>query len=250
MMPQAAETEATDTAWGSLYRVGGVAALIAAIIFRRWLAAEVALFSGQGPPNTVVGWFRLLQSNRLLGLTFLNAFDLVNYALVGLIYLGLYAALRRANRSYMTIATMFGFVGIAVFFASNQAFALLSLSNQYAAATTEAQRSMILAAGQALLTLNDFSQGGGGVNLSFYLVTLAGLMIAVVMLRSNVFGKVTASVGILANVLGLGVILTLAFAPSLTFIPLSASAPFLLIWYILIGLRLLKLGRSERKMIP
>ncbi len=247
MMNQAVDTETTDSTWSGLYRVGGAAALIAAIIFRRWLGAEVALFSGLGPPSTVIDWFMLLQSNRLLGLTFLDVFDIVNYALVGLIFLGLYAALRRANRSYMTLARMLGFVGIAVYFASNQAFALLSLSDQYAAATTDAQRSMILAAGQALLTMNDFSQGGGGINLSFYLVTLAGLIIAVIMLRSSIFGKATAYVGIVANVFGLGVVLTLAFAPSMTFIPLSASAPFLLIWYILIGLRLLQLARREGK---
>jgi hypothetical protein len=245
MMNQAADTETIDSAWRGLYRVGGAAALIAAIIFRRWLGAEVALFSAQGPPSTVIDWFTLLQSNRLLGLTFLDLLDIVNYALVGLMFLGLYAALRRANRSYMTLATMLGFVGIAVYFASNQAFALLALSDQYAAATTDAQRSMFLAAGQALLTMNDFLQGGGGINLSFYLVTLAGLIIAVVMLRSSIFSKVTAYVGILANVFGLGVILTLAFAPPMTFIPLSASAPFLLIWYILIGLKLLRLARHE-----
>jgi hypothetical protein len=245
MTNQTVGAETMDSAWRGLYRASGIAALIAAIIFRRWLGAEVALFSAQEPPSTVIGWFTLLQSNRLLGLTFLNVFDIVNYALVGLIFLGLYAALRRANRSYMTLATMLGGVGIAVYFASNQAFALLSLSDQYAAATTDAHRSMILAAGQALLTMNDFSQGGGGINLSFYLVTLAGLIMAVVMLRSSIFSKATAYVGILANVFGLGVILTLAFAPTMTFIPLSASAPFLLIWYILIGLRLLRLARRE-----
>jgi hypothetical protein len=80
-------------------------------------------------------------------------------------------------------------------------------------------------------------------------VNLAGPIMAVVMLRSSVFGKVTASVGILANVIGLGMIFTLAFVPPTTFIPLSASVPFLLIWYILIGLRLLKLGRMSQKTI-
>jgi xanthine/uracil/vitamin C permease (AzgA family) len=62
------------------------------------------------------------------------------------------------------------------------------------------------------------------------------------MLRSPVFGKVTAYTGILANLFGLGYYVTLAFAPTMTVIPLSASAPFLLIWYILIGRRLLQLG--------
>jgi hypothetical protein len=237
--------------------VGGWAALIAGILFRRWLGAEVMLLQNSGilrfapvPENgSVADWFALLQGHPLVGLALLDAFDIVNYALVGLVFLALYAALRRANRSAMTLALALCLVGVAVYFASNHAFAMLSLSNQYAAATTDTQRSMLLAAGQALLAMDDFYQGGGGVNLSFYLVTLAGLIIAVVMRRGDVFNKATAYVGIVANAFGLGVLLTLAFAPLLTFIPLSASAPFLLVWYILIGLRLLRLGRLDSGML-
>jgi len=69
-------------------------------------------------PNSAIDWFTLLHTNRLAGLALLNVFDTVNYALVGLIFLGLYAALRRANRGYMTLATALAFVGIAVYFAS------------------------------------------------------------------------------------------------------------------------------------
>jgi hypothetical protein len=70
--------------------MGGAAALIAAVIFRRNLDAEFMLLRGNGvitmgpaaPPSTVIGWFTLLQNNTLLRLTLLNLFDIVNYALV------------------------------------------------------------------------------------------------------------------------------------------------------------------------
>ena len=112
--------------------------MTAGIIFRRNLGPEISLISGHTPPSTVIDWFTLLQNNRLLGLSLLNLFDIVDYALVGLMFLALYVALRRANGSYMAIATILGFVGIAVYFASNTAFSMLSLSDQYAAATTDA----------------------------------------------------------------------------------------------------------------
>lgn len=144
----------------------------------------------------------------------------------------------------MVIATTFGFVGIAVYFASNQAFAMLSLSDQYAAATTNVQRSMLLAAGQALLAIDNPGAvyQGTGIYISLLLVTLAGLIISIVMLRSSIFGKATAYAGILANVFGLGYFIALAFAPALCFLPPSISAPFRLIWYILIARRLFQLG--------
>jgi hypothetical protein len=74
--------------WKSLLRVGAIAALIAALVFRRNLGvAEIPLFTGIAAPTTVDGWFTLIHSNALLGLTLLNVFDIANYAFVGLMFL-------------------------------------------------------------------------------------------------------------------------------------------------------------------
>jgi len=246
------QAETIDSAWNGLYKVGGAAALIAAVLFRRNLGAEFSLLRmigiiGFGPataPSSAMDWFTLLQNHRFIGLTLLELFDVVNYALVGLITLALYAALRRADASSMAIATAFGFVGIAVYFASNQAFSMLSLSDQYAAATTDAQRSAFLAAGQAVLAINNpgATYQGTGITISLLLVTLAGLIISIVMLRSRFFSRATATVGVLAHGFGLGYFVALAFAPAMNFLPPSISAPFLLVWTILIARRLFQLG--------
>lgn len=237
----------------SLYILGGAAALTAAIVFRRWLGAEYSLFSSMGvfnggpqqEPTAVIDWFRLLQSNSFVALLFLNAPDLINYFLVGLIFLGLFAALRNDSRGLMTLAIVIAFTGIGVFFASNQAFSLLSLSRQYWAATTDTDKAILLSAGQALITISNPTTFGTGVFWAFILVTISGLIISICMLRGNVFSRITAYMGLLANAFGLGYFFTVAFSPQLTFIPLSASAPFLLIWYILVGVRLLKLSRFK-----
>ncbi|MCJ7566755.1 MAG: DUF4386 domain-containing protein [Anaerolineales bacterium] len=250
---QGTDAETSDSEWKSLYRVGGVAALIAGVLFRRNIAAEVGLFSEQTVPVTVGNWFALLQSNRLLGLTYLNIFDLVNYALVGLMFLALYAVLKRANRSYVVIATTLGFVGIAVYFASNTAFSMLSLSDQYAAATSDAERTMLVAAGKAMLTINRFSSPGAhpgaGGYVSLLLIAVTGMTTSVVMLRSAVFNRATAYVGILASALDLAYCIAYVFLPAvdsdvlaICFIP--AAGLLLMIWHILIGLGLFRLGRG------
>ena len=241
------KSETEDSAWTGLFRVGGVAALIAGLIFRRNLGAELTLLRGVGiinagsatPPGTVMDWYALLQNNPLFGLTWLNLFDMVNYALVGMMFLALCVALRRVSRSAMAIAALMSLVGIAVYLASNQALTMLSLSNQYAAATTEAQRSLLLAAGQAMLALHqNAGYEGSGLYLSFFVVTVAGLILSVVMLRSEIFSKITAYMGLLANGFGLGYYLALVFAPTLIALPISISAVFLLAWYVLIGRQL------------
>ena len=72
------------------------------------------------------------------------------------------------------------------------------LSGQYAAAKTDAQRSLFMAAGQALFSVS--IEHGTGPYMGLLLIAVAGLMASVVMLRNKTFGKVTAYAGILANV--------------------------------------------------
>lgn len=122
-------------------------------------------------------------------------FDVVAMALFVPIYLALYAALRQAGKAFMAIAAAFGLVGIAVYLASNPAFSMLSLSSQYAAATTEVQRSLFMAAGQAMLALYH----GTALQVSYAIFSLAGLIISAVMLRSTIFSKATTSLAVLCD---------------------------------------------------
>jgi hypothetical protein len=231
--------------WQWLYRIGGVAILIAVVVFRRHFGAELTLLMDMGvidlkPPSSALDWFTLLQANRFLGLLLLDLFDIVNYLLVGLMFLALYGALRRANKVAMTVATACILVGVAVYLASNQAFALSALSDQYAAASTDAQRATFLAAGEALLAIHN----PNGIHLGLLLVALAGLIASVVMLRSHIFGKATATAGLVANTLVLSYFVALPLVPAIAPLFPASSAPFRLIWYILIAWRLLQLGRG------
>ncbi len=258
--PSAEETQAAAGRWRLLYRAAAAAALIAVLFFRRNFGTEMVAFRGFGlfdvpavHPSDAAGWFTLLQDDKLLGLVLFDVVDLVNYVLVGLLFLALYGALHRANRSAMVIATASGLVGVAVYLASNQAFAMLTLSEHYAGATTDAQRATFLAAGEALLAIHHPGTiyQGTGIYLSLFLVLLAGLIISLVMLRGNVFGKATAWVGIVANGVCLLHFVALAVVPALIAFPTSISAPFRVTWYVLIALRLLRLasGRSEQRAV-
>ena len=221
-----------DPAWKPLYRIGAVAALsmvafilIPSIVFLAW-----------PPPDTASGYFTLFQRNWFLGLLSLDLVYLLSHALLVLIYLALYAALRQASKAFMTVALTFGLVGIAAYFASNTAFEMLSLSNQYATATTAAQQSLILAAGQAMLAIYK----GTAFDVYYVLSTVATLIISVVMLRSAIFSKVTAYVGIVTGVLMLVPSTAGTIGP---YLGLMSLVPFA-IWCILIARRLFRLGQG------
>ena len=240
-----AEGIARNRDWTTLYRTGGIAALLAAALFRRNIGAEVSLFTGvEAIPRSAGGWYTLLQSNPFIGLAFLAVFDIVNYALLGLMFLALGAAFWTAHKSAAAIALASGMVGISVGFATNIALTMLSLSQQYAAVTSEAQKAALLAAGQAILATNDplATFPGTGEYVSLLLIALAGLLFSVLLLRSN---RVTAIVGLLASGCDLAYCLTVAFAPFLRAYLLAAGGLFWVLWHLMVGWKLLQLSRGK-----
>ena len=249
-MDSSISVESRKFAWKALYITGGVAALVAVIIFRRFFAVELMAFNGFGifdvpstEPTTAFEWFGLFERNKLIGLILLGIVDLINYALVGLIFLAVYGALKKANEIAMGLASILSLISISVYFASNQALSFLHLNEQYQAATSDAQRNIYLGAGEALSA----NIQGTGWYVSLFLIYLAGLIISVVMLQSNVFNKATAWTGILANSFGLLLFIALIFAPAIAWLPPSLSAPFRVTWYVLIAIKLFKLAKVGEK---
>jgi len=140
-------------------------------------------------------------------------------------------------------------LGIGIFLATNNPSSMLSLSKQYATATTDAERSNLLAVGQALLS-NTNQRAIDSFNMGLFLVSAAGLIVSSVMLQSAYFSRSTAFVGILAHGLSLADYLRQALTSSaiITLLVILPNALFLVIWNILVGRRLYQLGRLERKM--
>jgi hypothetical protein len=225
-----------DTSWKPLYRVGGAAALITAVL----IPLQIVVFVAWPPPleGTVSEWFTLFEDNWLLGLLSLDLLLIVDYVLLVPIVLALYVALRRVSESWMAVATALYFVAIAAYFASNTAFEMLSLSDQYAAATTDAQRTMYLAAGQAMLATFE----GTAFQVSYVLASLAGIIIGAVMQRSDIFSKVAAYALILGDVIGPGL-----YVPTIGIFLSVISVPVLWIWYVLIARRLIQLESGVSK---
>ncbi len=232
---QVTDVETADSCWKGLYKVGGAVALTTLVL----IPIQIIIFIAWPPPSTVDGYFTLFQNNWLLGLLNLDLLYMLTTVLMGLVILALYAALRRASQSYMAIALTLGLVATAVYFASNTAFEMLSLSNQYAAATTDAQRSVFLAAGQAMLAIYQ----GTAFDVYYVISAVALLIISVVMLRSNIFSKVTAYVGILMSVL----MLVPSTAGTIGLIFALTSLVPTAIWLILIARRLFQLGHGVSK---
>ncbi len=228
--------------WKSLYKIGGFAAIFASFL----LLMEIIVFTIWPQPSNVLGYFTLLQTNKIIGLIDFYLLEMVAYVLFIPLFLAIYVALRRFNETYTLIAISLTILGIAIFLSTNNSFSMLSLSNQYASATTEVQKSFLLAAGQALI-VNTGQRAVGGFNMGFLMISIAGLLFSVVMIHSNQFSKSIAYVGILTFTISLAEYIRMILLPSsVTLLLLIAvtSGILLLIWLLMVGRRLLQLGNA------
>jgi hypothetical protein len=240
-LTQTIDAETASSGWKHLYKLGGATALIAVVL----PLAEIAIgylpgVAGLTQQTAIVtDWFTLLQDHWFLGLRNLGLLNIVGAALLAPTVLAIYCALRRDNEAFGAFGTILFFLGLAVYLAGSRAFPMLSLSSQYARATTDGQRSLLAAAGQAMLAEGQSRSG-------ILLIEFACLVIAAVMLRGKVFSKATAGAGILGNVLLMVVEIHLAFVPMLVgaWMAIASGAGLaMMIWYLLVGRRLLQLGR-------
>lgn len=240
---QVTHTENADSCWKGLYRIGGAAALIAAVL----LLTEIIIFTIWPQPSTVTDYFALFQTSRLIGLLDFYFIEFLAYVLFIPMFLAIYVAIRRANKSCMALALLLAITGIAIFLATNNPFPMLSLSNQYASATTDAQKNLLLAAGQAIL-VNTNQRAVGGFNMGFLLLSIAGVIVSIVMLKSKTFSKAIAYVGVLTFAISLADYIRIVFMPSipiLLIIIAIASGLLWLLWLVLIARRLFQLGQPR-----
>ena len=157
------------------------------------------------------------------------------------IALALYLALKGLNRDAMLMAT--AFIGLFVFLDlavtwPNYA-SLIALSDEYAAAPTDAQREAYVAAANYASAVLTSTLAGIYNIVTFSLdILIAGL----VMLRSPLFGKGAAYLGLVTGILGI-----VSVAAPFVFGALGATiivaSILTTLWVVLVGYRLYRIGR-------
>ncbi len=224
----------TDPQWKNLYRIGGIAALVAAVLAITEVIIEISGSSLTSAPSTITEWFTLLQNNRLLGLAVLGVFESVFFILTALMFISLYPALRKTSQGIMVAAIVLILTATIAYLATNPALSLDSLSTQYAAATSDSQRAMFLSAGQAVLAMGQ----GTGSTLTFLLAAITGLLVSTVMFQSKTFSKTIAIIGIIANIFGLP-------GSALGLVVWTINGLLMLVWTVLVGRRLLQIANNN-----
>jgi hypothetical protein len=171
-----------------IFRIGGWAAL--AVIALMVVYGVLLIF--YPIPSTVLGHFQQIQDNKLVGLANLDLVMLASEVLLVAVYVALYAALGRTSQIAVTLATGIALGGIVLYVAVNPALSFLYLSDQYAEASSVAQRASLLAAGEGVWA----NYQGTAFAVSYLMGAVATLVFASAMLRSHVFNRPTAWAGL------------------------------------------------------
>ena len=227
--------------WKSVYKLGGWISLVLIL----YSLVTMVLLVGLGtPPVSASETFEMFQKNRFVALLRLDLLTVLVYMpSFFLLFLGLYAALRKTHPVSSTITLLLGCAGVTLFLATPSVFSWLALYDRFATASSDAQLNLLLSAGEALL-VSDMWHGTGAV-IGSILIQSAATLVSISMLTSDAFGKATAYVGVVTHGSDLVRILISFFFPPLSFILMAIAGPLYLIWFPLLARDFFKLSRRD-----
>jgi len=239
-IPNEFQTAGLASSWKRLCQLGGITTLI---LLGYSLATMLLLVALGGQPATAQAAFAMLQTNRLVGFLRLDGLTILVMPLYYLLFFSLYTVLKQSDGISAGLASLLVFAGLTLFIATPSAFSWLSLSDKFAAVTDPAQKAQLLAAGEAILA-SDLWHGSGAI-LGGILLQTGALLISVVMLGSQAFGKLTAWLGLVMFGLDLAHLLVTFFFPAGGVILMAIAGTLYLAWFPLLARDFFRLAKKN-----
>ena len=194
-------------------------------------------------PPTAIDRFDQFHRNWALGLYNMDLLNIINQIILIPSIFALYIAHRKNDNGYGMLALILFLIGTTIFVTGNTALTMFDLSKKYFAAASEAQKNLIAAAGEAMLTKG--SHGSLGVFIGFALPTIANILMAYVMIKGRIFNRTGSYLGLAGNTLMLLYMILVTFCPGAEKFALLLAMPgglLVMAWMIIYMLKLLRLS--------
>jgi len=230
------------------YKVAGTMALLIVIVgIVDALSSDMGAGAQDNSTINITTWFELFQAKPFSTFSALGVMNITTLSMGLPMYVAFNRAFRQERPMLSGLASILFFIGTAVYISSNSVFSLFALNQEYAVAT-EAQKTLLEAAGQVLLAQGaDLTEGTFD---GIFLTQIAGLLISSLMLHSSQFSKWNGWAGVAGyGLMSIFFILT-AFVPRYfdLAVKISLLGGLLLSAYqIMLAYRFLQLGSSKRK---
>ena len=219
-----------------MYKVGGISGILVFIGYMIILALYITAFPPSGTEARLIFFAEhATEWWSIIGLSVLTNF------LRLLVFFSLFFALKGINRNAALIAVAFeGLFVVLECATSYGAFfpALMNLSGQYAAATSDAQRAIYVA---AATYIDAALESGFGAVYVILVPAISTIVISFVMLK-GIFRKSTAYLGLVAGILAVVSVVGSYFVSAMSNIVIISST-LEMVWFLLVGYRLYRLAR-------
>lgn len=223
-----------DRSWHRLYRAGGVSGLLASAIY---IVAVILIFITPAPPTSGgVETLEYIASHRAL-------FILKQVLWLGpsvpamIVFLALYPALKQVNKSYAAIGVVLSISAWALSLAwpttGEGAPALVSLSDQYAAATTDAARTAFATAAEVLIATESIPS-------AFGILQPFGILVISLVMVAGVFPKSVAYLGVVTGAIGTASEALISVL-GMTY---AIYGVLVIVWFLVIGWQLYRLAKD------
>jgi hypothetical protein len=234
-----AESLAPDAAFSTLYRIGAVAAFATVAVTVFQIVAGIIWPPPDFTPTaaSAVRILEMSQTDPILTFVKLDGLMLIDYLLLVVVYLAMFAALKRSNPSLMLLGTVLALVAITMYFTVNPAATMLVLAAAYAPSVADASAAGVVPAAQTVLA--NFQ--GTAFLVHYIVMGIAGMLVSLVMLRGEVFSRPTAVAGLLQGAM---MLVPVTFGMVGLLFALGSLIPFI-VWFVLVGMRLLQMSADR-----
>ena len=220
----------------TLFRVGGISAIA---LGSSYLVITALYVLAGAVPSGGEAWLEYLAGHTAVWWAILGLSVLTDFLFLPVAW-SLYVALKSANGNAtlvsVSLLVVFAVLDLAVTWPNYAS--LLSLSGDYAAATTDAQRAASVAATSyplAVLTSSLFA-------VYAILVPSLGILVVSLVMLKGVFGKSTAYLGVLTGILGIVSVVGPFFLKALDATVIVTSV-LTTLWVLFVGYRMLRFDR-------
>lgn len=216
-----------------LFRAGSLAALTTVAVTILQIVLGIVWPPPDFAPTAAIAesMLRMVNASPIRAFVTLDGLMVIDYLLLIVVYLALYAALRPRSPSLVTLGVGLALVAITLYFTANPSITMFVLGAQY-----EVAPEGIIPAAQAILA----SFEGTAFIVHYVVMGVAGILVSAAMLGETEFSRATAIAGILQGAM---MLVPVTFGTIGLVFALGSLIPFI-VWFILVGVRLGRMATS------
>ncbi len=229
--------------WKLLYKIGAIMVFLAVLVMLTEIFLT-ALPDGNRVELTIEQLFDMYNRNWFMAMRYMGFINIIASTLMLPVFFSLYGLYRHNLKVFASFSLILSFIGYAIFMADNTTFACLELAEKYFKEISDTNKTILLAAGEALIAKG--ASHTPGTFPGFLIGQTAGIFFSIIILNGRVLKKSTGIIGLIGFSFLLIFEVISSFIGTLFYeamIFAMIGGIMTLVWYVLIGLGLLKNSR-------